>query len=204
MARHDPDVRIPRVHTALSGRRVLITDYVEGRRGDELAEQERDRAGEIAFRFYLGLACLEGIVAADAAAAPAGDVARRAARPRRPAAELRSSGASPSAPARRSGRWHRSRTGRARSARACAGAGAVPPAESWRGRSPADPRARMHRASGQPSRRRQVFLARSRRQLTGTPDALAGGAGLLGSADLLHSLRREHHRRASARRQSDG
>jgi predicted unusual protein kinase regulating ubiquinone biosynthesis (AarF/ABC1/UbiB family) len=65
LARHDPDVRIPRVHTALCGRRVLVTDFVEGRRGDDLAEQERDRAGEIAFRFYLGLAWREGIVAAD-------------------------------------------------------------------------------------------------------------------------------------------
>ena len=65
LARHDPHVRIPHVHTALSGRRVLVTDYVEGRRGDDLAEQERDRAGEIAFRFYLGLAWREGIVAAD-------------------------------------------------------------------------------------------------------------------------------------------
>jgi predicted unusual protein kinase regulating ubiquinone biosynthesis (AarF/ABC1/UbiB family) len=65
LARRDPDVRIPRVHTALSGRRVLVTDYVEGRRGGELAGAERDRAGEIAFRFYLGLAWREGIVAAD-------------------------------------------------------------------------------------------------------------------------------------------
>jgi predicted unusual protein kinase regulating ubiquinone biosynthesis (AarF/ABC1/UbiB family) len=65
LARRDPDVRIPRVHTAVSGRRVLVTDYVEGRRGGDLAEAERDRAGEIAFRFYLGLVWREGIVAAD-------------------------------------------------------------------------------------------------------------------------------------------
>jgi len=65
LARRDPDVRIPRVHTALSGRRVLVTDYVEGRRGGDLTEAERDRTGEIAFRFYLGLAWREGIVAAD-------------------------------------------------------------------------------------------------------------------------------------------
>lgn len=65
LARHHPDVHIPRVHTALSGRRVLVTDYVEGRRCGDLAEAERDRAGEIAFRFYLSLAWRDGIVAAD-------------------------------------------------------------------------------------------------------------------------------------------
>jgi predicted unusual protein kinase regulating ubiquinone biosynthesis (AarF/ABC1/UbiB family) len=65
LARHNPDVRIPHVHSTLSGRRVLVTDYVEGRRGEDVTEEERDRIGETAFRFYLGLAWHERIVAAD-------------------------------------------------------------------------------------------------------------------------------------------
>jgi hypothetical protein len=45
---------------------VLVTDYAAGRRGDEdLSETERDRAGEIAFRFYFGLAWRDGIAAGD-------------------------------------------------------------------------------------------------------------------------------------------
>jgi predicted unusual protein kinase regulating ubiquinone biosynthesis (AarF/ABC1/UbiB family) len=66
--RGHPHVRVPRVDTALSARRVLVTEYVQGRRLDELerlGDAERDRIGEIAFRFFFGLAWRDGIVAGD-------------------------------------------------------------------------------------------------------------------------------------------
>jgi predicted unusual protein kinase regulating ubiquinone biosynthesis (AarF/ABC1/UbiB family) len=66
--RGHPHVRLPRVRTDLSTRRVLVSEYVEGLRGDELErldDAERDRIGEIAFRFYFGLAWRDGIVAGD-------------------------------------------------------------------------------------------------------------------------------------------
>ena len=53
-----PFVLVPKVHTALSTRRVLVSEYVEGegfesvRRADEA---QRDRYGEIVFRFHFGL-----------------------------------------------------------------------------------------------------------------------------------------------------
>ncbi len=55
--RGHPFLRIPRVHTDISTRRVLVSDYVEGagfetvRRADQ---QTRDRYGEIVFRFFFG------------------------------------------------------------------------------------------------------------------------------------------------------
>jgi predicted unusual protein kinase regulating ubiquinone biosynthesis (AarF/ABC1/UbiB family) len=66
--RDHPHVRVPRVRTDLSTRRMLVTEYVDGLRGDELGrldDAERDRIGEIAFRFYSGLAWRDGIVAGD-------------------------------------------------------------------------------------------------------------------------------------------
>jgi predicted unusual protein kinase regulating ubiquinone biosynthesis (AarF/ABC1/UbiB family) len=66
--RGHPHVRVARVHTDLSARRVLVTDYLDGIAGPDIARlgaPERDRAGEIAFRFYLGLAWREGTVAGD-------------------------------------------------------------------------------------------------------------------------------------------
>jgi predicted unusual protein kinase regulating ubiquinone biosynthesis (AarF/ABC1/UbiB family) len=66
--RGHPHVRLPRVHTDLSTRRVLVTEFVEGLGKDEierLDDGERDRVGEIAFRFYLGLAWRDGTVAGD-------------------------------------------------------------------------------------------------------------------------------------------
>jgi predicted unusual protein kinase regulating ubiquinone biosynthesis (AarF/ABC1/UbiB family) len=66
--RGHPHVRLPRVHTDLSARRVLVTEYVEGLRADaikHLGDAERDRIGEIAFRFFFGLAWRDGIVAGD-------------------------------------------------------------------------------------------------------------------------------------------
>lgn len=66
--RGHPHVRLPRVHTELSTRRVLVTEYIEGLRADEikdLGDAERDRIGEIAFRFFFGLVWRDGVVAGD-------------------------------------------------------------------------------------------------------------------------------------------
>jgi predicted unusual protein kinase regulating ubiquinone biosynthesis (AarF/ABC1/UbiB family) len=66
--RDHPHVRVPRVHTDLATRRVLVSEHVGGLRGGEierLDDGERDRIGEIAFRFYFGLAWRDGIVAGD-------------------------------------------------------------------------------------------------------------------------------------------
>ena len=66
--RDHPHVRVPRVHTDLSTRRVLVTEYVDGLGFDEIAqldEAERDRTGEIVFRFFLGLVWRERIVCGD-------------------------------------------------------------------------------------------------------------------------------------------
>jgi predicted unusual protein kinase regulating ubiquinone biosynthesis (AarF/ABC1/UbiB family) len=66
--RGHPHVRLPRVYTELSTRRVLVTEYIEGLPADEikhLGDAERDRIGEIAFRFYFGLVWRDGVVAGD-------------------------------------------------------------------------------------------------------------------------------------------
>ena len=66
--RGHPHVRLPRVHTDLSARRVLVTEYVNGLRADEikrLDDPERDRIGEIGFRFFFGLVWRDGVVAGD-------------------------------------------------------------------------------------------------------------------------------------------
>ncbi len=64
--RGHPHVNVPRVHTDLSTQRMLVTDYADGRHADaDLPEAERDRAGEIAFRFFFGLAWRDGVVAGD-------------------------------------------------------------------------------------------------------------------------------------------
>ena len=52
-----PFIFVPKVHSRLSRRRVLVSDYVEGRRFDEVKEleqDERDIFGEIVFRFCFG------------------------------------------------------------------------------------------------------------------------------------------------------
>jgi predicted unusual protein kinase regulating ubiquinone biosynthesis (AarF/ABC1/UbiB family) len=52
-----PFIFVPKVHSRLSRRRVLVTDYVEGRGFDEikdLEQDERDIFGEIVFRFCFG------------------------------------------------------------------------------------------------------------------------------------------------------
>ena len=66
--RGHPHVRLPRVYTELSTRRVLVTEYIEGLPADKikgLGDAERDRIGEIAFRFYFGLVWRDGVVAGD-------------------------------------------------------------------------------------------------------------------------------------------
>ena len=66
--RDHPHVRVPRVHTDLSTRRVLVTEYVDGLEFDGIAqldETERDRIGEIVFRFFLDLVWRERIVLGD-------------------------------------------------------------------------------------------------------------------------------------------
>jgi predicted unusual protein kinase regulating ubiquinone biosynthesis (AarF/ABC1/UbiB family) len=55
--RGHPFICVPRVHTALSRRRVLVTDWVDGTGFDAVRDgdqDDRDRFGEIFFRFYFG------------------------------------------------------------------------------------------------------------------------------------------------------
>ena len=55
--RRHPFVFVPDVVTALSRERVLVTEYVEGLRFErvrELPQADRDRFGEIVFRFFFG------------------------------------------------------------------------------------------------------------------------------------------------------
>jgi predicted unusual protein kinase regulating ubiquinone biosynthesis (AarF/ABC1/UbiB family) len=56
--RGHPFITVPRVRTDLSTRRVLVSDYIEGERFEAvrgLDQAQRDRYGEILFRFYFGL-----------------------------------------------------------------------------------------------------------------------------------------------------
>ncbi len=55
--RGHPFVYVPAVDTNLSRRRVLVTELIEGRKFEavkQLSEAERDRFGEILFRFFFG------------------------------------------------------------------------------------------------------------------------------------------------------
>ncbi len=68
LMRGHPFICVPRVDTELSTRRVLVSEYIDGagfeavRRGDEA---ERDRYGEIVFRFFFGLLYRDGIALGD-------------------------------------------------------------------------------------------------------------------------------------------
>lgn len=56
--RGHPFVKVPTVDTAMSTRRVLVSEFVEGVGFADVAtrpDEERDRYGEILFRFYFGL-----------------------------------------------------------------------------------------------------------------------------------------------------
>ena len=68
LMRGHPFARVPHVHTALSTRRVLVTEYVEGMRFEEVRrapEGVRDSYGETVFRFHLGLLYRDGIALGD-------------------------------------------------------------------------------------------------------------------------------------------
>ncbi len=65
-----PDVTVPRVFEELSSRRVLTTEFHEGRTFHELvsseaSQQERDRIGEALYAFYLGTLYRLGLFNAD-------------------------------------------------------------------------------------------------------------------------------------------
>jgi predicted unusual protein kinase regulating ubiquinone biosynthesis (AarF/ABC1/UbiB family) len=66
--RGHPFISVPRVDTALSTRRVLVSEYVDGLRFDAvrgLDEGERDRYGETVFRFFFGLLYRDRIALGD-------------------------------------------------------------------------------------------------------------------------------------------
>jgi predicted unusual protein kinase regulating ubiquinone biosynthesis (AarF/ABC1/UbiB family) len=66
--RGHPLIRVPDVVTSMSTRRVLITEFVEGRgfgAVKQLPEAERDRFAEVCFRFFYGLLRRERIAAGD-------------------------------------------------------------------------------------------------------------------------------------------
>jgi predicted unusual protein kinase regulating ubiquinone biosynthesis (AarF/ABC1/UbiB family) len=68
LMRGHPFVRVPRVHTDLSTRRVLVSEYVEGERFEAVRradEAPRDRYGEIVFRLYFGLLYRDRIALGD-------------------------------------------------------------------------------------------------------------------------------------------
>ncbi|MCW3038195.1 MAG: AarF/ABC1/UbiB kinase family protein [Solirubrobacterales bacterium] len=66
--RGHPFVKVPAVDTALSTRRVLVSEFVDGVGFAEIAglpDAERDRYGEILFRFYFGLLEREHLACGD-------------------------------------------------------------------------------------------------------------------------------------------
>src|SRR5690349_10758961 len=68
LRRGHPFISVPAVNTELSTRRVLVSEYIEGERFGavrRLDEQERDRYGEIVFRFYFGLLYRDRIALGD-------------------------------------------------------------------------------------------------------------------------------------------
>src|SRR5829696_1256260 len=68
LLRRHPFVRVPRVDTSLSTRRVLVSEYVEGERFEAVRradEVQRDRYGEIVFRLYFGLLYRDRIALGD-------------------------------------------------------------------------------------------------------------------------------------------
>jgi len=68
MLRGHPFMRVPRVWTELSTRRVLVSEYLEGERFEAVRsadEATRDRYGEIVFRFFFGLLYRDRIALGD-------------------------------------------------------------------------------------------------------------------------------------------
>jgi len=63
-----PFIYVPRVYTDLSTRRVLVSEYIDGQRFEEVRredEAQRDRYGEIVFRFFFGLVYRDHIALGD-------------------------------------------------------------------------------------------------------------------------------------------
>jgi hypothetical protein len=68
LRRGHPFISVPEVNTGLSTRRVLVSQYIDGQRFEavrQLDEPQRDRYGEIVFRFYFGLLYRDGIALGD-------------------------------------------------------------------------------------------------------------------------------------------
>jgi predicted unusual protein kinase regulating ubiquinone biosynthesis (AarF/ABC1/UbiB family) len=68
VTRGHPFIRVPRVYTHLSTRRVLVSEYIEGERFEVVRRAEvgeRDRYGEIVFRFFFGLLYRDRIALGD-------------------------------------------------------------------------------------------------------------------------------------------
>ena len=68
LMRGHPFLDVPQVHTDLSTRRVLVSDYIDGERFEHVREgdeAQRDRYGEIVFRFYFGLLYRDRIALGD-------------------------------------------------------------------------------------------------------------------------------------------
>jgi predicted unusual protein kinase regulating ubiquinone biosynthesis (AarF/ABC1/UbiB family) len=68
LMRGHPFMVVPRVYTDLSTRRLLVSEYIEGERFEAVRradETERDRYGEIVFRFFFGVLYREHIALGD-------------------------------------------------------------------------------------------------------------------------------------------
>jgi predicted unusual protein kinase regulating ubiquinone biosynthesis (AarF/ABC1/UbiB family) len=68
LMRGHPFITVPRVYTELSTRRVLVSEYIDGERFEEVRRAEeglRDRYGEVVFRFFFGLAYRDRIALGD-------------------------------------------------------------------------------------------------------------------------------------------
>jgi predicted unusual protein kinase regulating ubiquinone biosynthesis (AarF/ABC1/UbiB family) len=68
LMRGHPFISVPRVYTDLSTRRVLVSEYIDGTRFEDVrraGEEERDRYGEIVFRFFFGLLYRDRIALGD-------------------------------------------------------------------------------------------------------------------------------------------
>ena len=68
LMRGHPLIKVPRVSLELSTRRVLVSEFVEGQRFEQVRrsdEAQRDRYGEIVFRFFFGLLYRDRIALGD-------------------------------------------------------------------------------------------------------------------------------------------
>ena len=68
LMRGHPFICVPRVYTDLSTRRVLVSEYIEGERFESVRRadpSERDRYGEIVFRFFFGVLYRDHIALGD-------------------------------------------------------------------------------------------------------------------------------------------